>query len=56
MQDIVEKVLIENGHAKVAKEYILYREEAANRRDAEGRYASKTNENVPWQKIWRNLV
>ena len=55
VQDIVEKVLIENGHAKVAKEYIIYREEAANRRDAEGRYASKINENVPWQKIWRNL-
>jgi len=55
VQDIVEKVLIENGHAKVAKEYILYREEAANRRAAEGRYASKINENIPWQKIWRNL-
>ncbi|MFO7524968.1 MAG: ATP cone domain-containing protein, partial [Ignavibacteriaceae bacterium] len=55
IQDIVEKVLIENGHAKVAKEFILYREEAARRRDAEGRYASKINENVPWQKIWRNL-
>lgn len=55
IQDIVEKVLIENGHAKVAKEYILYREEAAKRREAEGRYASKTNENIPWQKIWRNL-
>jgi uridine kinase len=55
IQDIVEKVLIENGHAKVAKEFILYREEAARRREAEGRYASKLNENVPWQKIWRNL-
>lgn len=55
IQDIVEKVLIENGHAKVAKEYILYREEAARRREAEGRYASKINENIPWQKIWRNL-
>ena len=55
IQDIVEKVLIENGHAKVAKEYILYREEAAKRREAEGRYASKINENIPWQKIWRNL-
>lgn len=55
VQDIVEKVLIENGHAKVAKEFILYREEAARRREAEGRYASKINENVPWQKIWRNL-
>lgn len=55
IQDIVEKVLIESGHAKVAKEYILYREEAARGRDAEGRYASKLNENVPWQKLWRNL-
>ncbi|MCX7726497.1 MAG: ATP cone domain-containing protein, partial [Chitinispirillaceae bacterium] len=27
IQDIVEKVLIEEGHAKVAKAYILYREE-----------------------------
>ena len=26
IQDIVEKVLIENGHAKVAKAYILYRD------------------------------
>ncbi len=55
IQDIVEKVLIENGHAKVAKEYILYREEAAKRRDKEGRINSKLNENIPWAKVWRNL-
>ena len=55
IQDIVEKVLIENGHAKVAKEYILYREEAARRREAEARHHSKPNENIPWAKIWRNL-
>jgi uridine kinase len=55
IQDIVEKVLIENGHAKVAKEYILYREEAAKRRDAEGRLNSILNENIPWAKVWRNL-
>lgn len=55
IQDIVEKVLIENGHAKVAKEFILYREEAAQRRDEEGRINSKLNENVPWAKVWRNL-
>jgi len=55
IQDVVEKVLIENGHAKVAKEYILYREEAARRRDEEGRINSKLNENVPWAKVWRNL-
>jgi len=55
IQDIVEKVLIENGHATVAKEFILYREEAAKGRDAEGRINSKLNENVPWAKVWRNL-
>lgn len=55
IQDIVEKVLIENGHAKVAKEYILYRDERKRAREAENRYASKINENIPWQKVWRNL-
>ncbi|AFH47846.1 Ribonucleoside-triphosphate reductase [Ignavibacterium album JCM 16511] len=55
IQDLVEKVLIENGHAKVAKEYILYRDERKRAREAENRYASKLNENIPWQKVWRNL-
>ena len=32
IQDVVEKVLIENGHARVAKAYILYRDERARRR------------------------
>ncbi|MCK4351952.1 ribonucleoside triphosphate reductase [candidate division WOR-3 bacterium] len=34
VQDIVEKVLIEEGHAKTAKAYILYREEHARIRRA----------------------
>jgi uridine kinase len=55
VQDIVEKVLIENGHAKVAKEYILYRDEASKRREVEARHHSKQNENIPWAKIWRTL-
>jgi len=33
IQDMVEKVLIENGRAKVAKPYILYREERARQRE-----------------------
>lgn len=32
VQDIVEKVLIEEGHATVAKAYIIYREKRAERR------------------------
>jgi uridine kinase len=55
VQDAVEKVLIENGHAKVTKEFILYRDEAAKRREVEARHHSQQNENIPWAKIWRNL-
>lgn len=33
IQDIVEKILIENGHARTAKEYILYRAERTRVRD-----------------------
>ena len=33
VQDLVEKVLIENGHAKTAKAYILYREQHKNIRE-----------------------
>ncbi|MDQ7816615.1 MAG: ATP cone domain-containing protein [Melioribacteraceae bacterium] len=55
IQDIIEKVLIENGHAKVAKEFILYREEASQRRREDSRHFSKPNEVVPWKKVWRSL-
>lgn len=34
IQDIVEKVLIENGHAKTAKAYILYREKRRAARES----------------------
>ncbi len=55
IQDVVEKVLIENGHAKVAKEYILYREEAAKRRQNDSLHFSKPSEFIPWAKVWRSL-
>ena len=34
VQDLVETVLIEQGHAKVAKSYILYRDKRSNLREA----------------------
>ena len=34
IQDLVEKVLIENGHAKTAKAFILYREKRRSAREA----------------------
>ena len=55
IQDIVEKVLIENGHAKVAKAYILYRDEQARRRKQRAEMASHPSENIPWAKIWHVL-
>jgi len=55
IQDAVEKVLIENGHAKVAKAFILYREEANNRRESSAIKASHPSENIPWAKLHRIL-
>jgi uridine kinase len=55
IQDIVEKVLIENGHAQVAKAYILYRDERNRRREQESERASRPSENIPWAKIWQVL-
>ena len=52
IQDVVEKVLIENGHARTAKAYILYREERAHRRQERARRSAKPSENIPWHKIW----
>jgi len=34
IQDLVEKILIEGGHAKTAKAYIIYRQKQAEERDA----------------------
>ncbi|MBN1299909.1 MAG: response regulator SirA [Melioribacteraceae bacterium] len=55
IQDIVEKVLIENGHAKVAKEYILYRDEQKKRRAQNATQGTRPSENIPWPKIWQIL-
>jgi len=52
IQDIVEKVLIENGHAKVSKAYILYREERTRRRKKEKSRSELHTEYIPWRKIW----
>jgi uridine kinase len=55
IQDVVEKVLIENGHARVAKAYILYRDERARgRREKAGRGYREVS-NIPWRKIYEVL-
>jgi len=55
IQDIVEKILIKNGHAQVAKAYILYRNERNHKRRERFKRSSHPSENIPWAKIWRIL-
>ncbi len=55
IQDVVEKILIENGHARTAKAYILYRNERANQRKARAERSSQSSDNIPWRKIWEVL-
>jgi len=53
VQDVVEKVLIENGHAKTAKAYILYRQK---RKELREKKEKKQIENIPYKTIWEVLV
>ena len=55
IQDLVEKVLIENGHARTAKAYILYRDERARQRKERAERSAHPSENIPWHKIWEVL-
>ncbi len=55
IQDIVEKTLIKNGHSKVAKNFIIYREDSNRRRLEKSKLASKPSEFIPWAKIWHIL-
>lgn len=55
IQDAVEKVLIENGHAAVAKAFILYRDESRRRRQTLAHHSAHPSENIPWAKLWRVL-
>ncbi len=55
IQDIVEKILIKNGHAKLAKTYILYREANRQKRRKESKQDSRPSENIPWAKCWEIL-
>jgi len=55
IQDIVEKVLIENGHARTAKAYILYREERARHRRRKTAYQERAPESIPYSKLWEVL-
>ena len=55
IQDAVEKILIENAHAQVAKAYILYRDERSQLRSQRENLTFRTSQNIPWEKIWQVL-
>lgn len=52
IQDIIEKVLIESGHAKTAKAYILYRAEHARMREKKETKIA-VEDNVPYKLLWK---
>lgn len=48
IQDLVEKILIEGGHAKTAKAYILYRAEHKNKRTAQEQILNGRTTKLPF--------
>jgi uridine kinase len=54
VQDTVEKMLIEGGHAKTAKAYIVYRYEH-NLKRSKKESLTYSAENVPYRKLWETL-
>jgi ribonucleoside-triphosphate reductase len=55
VQDLVEKILIENGHAKTAKAYILYRQQHAALRETRAfiRESIESMDSYLTQEDWR---
>jgi len=54
VQDLVEKALIERGHAKTAKAYIVYRYEHALKRSGR-KSLTYSADNIPYEKLWEAL-
>ena len=55
IQDVAEKVLIENGHAKTARSYILYRE--YRRRERERKAGKRGSDRpLPYRLMYENLL
>jgi uridine kinase len=54
VQDLVEKALIERGHARTAKAYIVYRYEHTLKR-AGRRSLTYSADNIPYEKLWEAL-
>ena len=55
IQDVVETVLIENGHTRTAKTYILYRNERSRQRMKKTSRSHRDSSNLPYRKLWEAL-
>jgi uridine kinase len=55
IQDVVERVLIQAGYVDTAKAYILYRDDRARRRTQDARRAARSDDHIPWRKVWQSL-
>lgn len=55
VQDIIEKELIEAGHASTAKEFILYRHIHNKLREGQEKQTAASSGNIPYKKIWQVL-
>ncbi len=56
IQDAIEKVLIDNGHALTAKAFILFRNDRAqDRKQREELGDSSKESDIAWQKVWESL-
>ena len=57
VQDMVERVLIDSGHARTAKAYIVYRHRRDLVRKGElGLQSGGEIETIPWKLLWRTLA
>jgi uridine kinase len=54
LQDIVESILMENGHIKTARAYIIYRQKRMEVREAQ-RGAIEATDNIPYKLIYEVL-
>ncbi|MCH7759059.1 response regulator SirA [Patescibacteria group bacterium] len=53
IQDIIERVLVREGHKRVVKAYIIYRQKRKELREKKVRGEV---ENIPYKTIWQSLV
>lgn len=52
VQDLVETVLLEEGHVSTSRAYISYRNRRAQRRESRADMAASTFNNIPYKKIY----